>query len=88
MHQLVGKRNHPLQAMLSKYDADPEVVHQPRQGGQDFFGSSRVKGAGGLVEHQQSRMHGEYGANRHPLLLSARQRAHVSTTQIGDPEEV
>ena len=84
----VRERHHPLQPVLGEQHRDAEVVHQPGDRGQHVLRGGRVEGRGRLVEHQQSRMHGQHRADRHPLLLPARQGAQVSVPQVGDAEQV
>jgi hypothetical protein len=64
--------------VLGDQDRDAEVVHQPGEGREHVLGGGGVEGGGGLVEHQQPRVHGQHRADGDPLLLPAGERAQVA----------
>ena len=84
----VDERDHPLEPVLGQQHRDAEVVDQPGQRREHLLGRGRVEGGGRLVEHEQSRVHGQHRPDRHPLLLAAGQRPQVAVAQVRDAEQV
>ena len=84
----VGERDDPLEAVLGQQHGDAEVAHQAGQRGEHLLGGGGVERGGGLVEDEQARVHGQHGAEGHPLLLTPGEGAQVPGAQVGDAEEV
>ena len=85
---VVGVLHHPLEAVLGHHDRDPEVVHQPVDGGQHVLGGGGVERGGGLVEHEDARVGREHRADGDALLLPAGERAQRAIAELGDAEQV
>ncbi len=86
--QPVRERDHPLHPVLGDQHGQPQVVHQPGQHAEHVLGGGRVEGRGRLVEHQQPGVHRQHGPDRHPLLLTARERRQRPGAQVGDAQHV
>ena len=88
VQRAVGVLHHPLQPVLGQHHGDPEVVHQPRDGSQDFLGRGRIERRGRFVQHQNSGMGRQHRTDRDPLLLSTRQRPQRPVPEFGQPEQI
>ena len=84
----VHEGDDPLEPVLGEQDGDAEVVDQAGERGEHVLSGGGVERGRRLVEDEQARVHGEYGADRHPLLLATREGAEVTTAELGDPEQV
>jgi hypothetical protein len=87
-HESVGGRHHPFHPVLGHDDGDTEVVDQPGQGRNHVFRARGIQGGRRLVEHQDSGVHREHGADGHPLLLPAGEGPERARAQVGDAQEV
>ena len=87
-HDPVGEGQDALEPVLGDEHRQAEVVDEARQRVEDLLGRGRIEGGRRLVEDQHARRRGQHGADRHPLLLPAGERAQRPVPQLVKSEKV